>query len=95
MNFRTTCLVITATAAVGLLVGLGVLFVGTPDQAARVPATGLLVAAVATLLGTIYLVISKARTPSVQKSQSMLSTIGFGILVVIAFFLIGFFLTHH
>ena len=95
MNSRTTCLAITVIAAGGLLIGLGVLFFGTADQAAGVPATGLLVAAVTALAGTIYLGAGKPRTPSAQKSQSMLATIGFGILVVIAVFLIGFFLTLH
>ena len=95
MNMRTACLVMTAIAAGGLLAGLGVLFFGTPDQAARVPASGLLVVAVAALAGTIYLGASKPRTPSAEKSQSMLSTIGFAILVVIVLFLISFFLTYH
>jgi drug/metabolite transporter (DMT)-like permease len=95
MNLRATCLVITVIAAGGLLVGLGVLFFGTPDQAARIPASGLLVAAVAALAGTIYLGAGKPRASSVQKSQPMFATIGFGILVVIALFLVGVFLTHH
>jgi len=95
MNVRPILQVVTALAGAGLLVGLGMLSFGSPDQAARVPSSGLLVAAVATLAGTIYLQASRPRAPAGQKSQSMLSTIGFAILVVIAFFLISFFLTNH
>ena len=85
----------TAIAAGGLFAGLGILFFGTHDQAARVPASGLLVVAVAALAGTIYLGAGKPRTPSAEKPKSMLSTIGFAILVVIALFLISLVLTHH
>ena len=95
MNVRPILQVVTALAGAVLLAGLGMLTFGSPDQAARVPSSGLLVAAVATLAGTIYLQASKTRAPVGQKSQSTLSTIGFAILVVIAFFLVGFFVTHH
>lgn len=82
-------------AAVGLVMGLGVLFFGTPDQAAGVPAAGMLVSAVVALAGTIYLGAARPQMPAARKSRSMLATVGFGILVVIALFLLGFFLTNH
>jgi hypothetical protein len=95
MNVRPILLFATALAGAGLLAGLGVLSFGSPDQVARIPSSGLLVAAVVTLAGTIYLRASKPRACAGQNSQSMLSTIGFAILVVIALFLVGFFVTNH
>lgn len=95
MNMRAILLVVTALAGAALLAGLGVLFFGSQDQITRVPSSGLLVAAITTLVGMIYLQVNKTRPPVGKKSQSALSTIGFAILVVIAFFLIGFFVTHH
>ena len=91
MNLRAACVVITVVATGGLLAGLGILFFGTPEQAVRVPASGLLVAAVAALAGATYLGVNQPRNASVQKSQSMVSIIGFAILVVIALFMIAFF----
>jgi hypothetical protein len=90
MKARGILLIVTTVAGVGLLAGLGVLMLGSPDQIARVPASGLLFAALATLSGTIYLQASKPAASTSQKLQSTLSTIGFAILVVIAVFLIGF-----
>lgn len=95
MNVRAIVLVVTVVAGAGLLAGLGMLFFGSPDQIAGMPSSGLLVAAVLTLAGTIYLQASKPRARVGQKSQSTLSTIGFAILVVIAFFLISFVVTNH
>lgn len=95
MNVRPFLQVVTALAGAGLLAGLGILSFGSPDQVARVPSSGLLVAAVGTLAGAIYLQASKPRARVGKKSQSTLSTIGFAILVVIAFFLVGYFVTHH
>lgn len=95
MKIRSILQVVTALAGALLLAGLGILSFGSSDQAARVPSSGLLVAAVVMLCGTIYLQASKPRAPVDQKSQSTLSTIGFAILVVIVLFLVGFFVTHH
>ena len=95
MNTRKFLELLTALAGLTLFAGIGVLSFGSPDQIARIPSSGMLVAAVVTLAGTIYLQATKPRGPGAQKSKSTLSTIGFAILVVVAFFLVGFFLTHH
>jgi hypothetical protein len=92
---RDAAIIATAITGAGLLAGLGVLFFGTSDQIDRIPPSGLLVAAVATLAGMIYLQASRGRTTTPHKWGSTLSTIGFAILVVIAALLIGFFLTYH
>lgn len=95
MNVRLILRFVTVLAGAGLLAGLGILSFGSSDQVARVPSSGLLVAAVVTLAGMIYLQATKPRVHVAQKSQSTLSTIGFAVLVVIAFFLVGFFVTNH
>lgn len=95
MNTRTFLQLVTVLAGSVLLAGIGVLFFGSSDQIARVPSSVLLASAVVTLAGTIYLHATKPQVLAAQKSKSTLSTIGFAILVVIAFFLVGFFMTHH
>lgn len=95
MNARRFLLIVTALAGAGVLAGLGVLSFGSSDQAARVPASGMLVAAVVALIGTIWLMTSRPPASACQKPQSLLSTIGFAILVVIAAFLISFVVTNH
>ena len=92
---RDAVLFATAITGAGLLAGLGVLFFGSSDQIDRIPPSGLLVAAVATLAGMIFLQTSRGPAPTRQKWGSTLSTIGFAILIVIAALLIGSFLTHH
>jgi hypothetical protein len=62
MNVRAIVLGVTAVGGAGLFAGLGVLSFGSPDQAARVPASGLFAAAAAILGGAIYLQASKPRT---------------------------------
>ena len=62
MNARAIVLGVTAVGGAGLFAGLGVLSFGSPDQDARVPASGLFAAAAAVLGGAIYLQASKPRT---------------------------------
>jgi hypothetical protein len=86
MNVRAIVLGVTAVSGVGLFAGLGVLFFGSPDQAARVPASGLFAAAAAVLGGAIYLQASNPRTSSGQTITRVvvLLLIVFGIFCVIA-----------
>ena len=87
-------LTVAILAVAGLFGGLGILIFGSPDQAARVPPIPLGAADVVALGGAIYL--QKRRTASVRtaKEPSTMAAIGFALLVVIAIFLVGFFLTH-
>ncbi len=90
MKVRAAILFVTALAGAGLLAGLAILSFGSPDQAARVPSSGMLVAGMATFAGAIYLQMTKRPAAAGGKLRSTLSTIGFAVLVVIAvFFLIG------
>ncbi len=86
MNVRAIVLGVTAVGGAGLFAGLGVLFFSSPDQAARVPASGLFAAAAAVLGGAIYLQASKPRTSSGQTITRVvvLLLIVFGIFLVIA-----------
>ncbi|MFQ5937781.1 MAG: hypothetical protein ACE5LB_15360 [Acidiferrobacterales bacterium] len=86
MNVRAIVLGVTAVGGAGLFAGLGVFFFGSPDQAARVPASGLFAAAAVVLGGAIYLQASKPRTSSGQTITRVvvLLLIVFGIFCVIA-----------
>jgi hypothetical protein len=86
MNVRAIVLGVTAVGGAGLFAGLGVLFLGSPDQAVRVPASGLFAAAAAVLGGAIYLQASKPRTSSGQTITRVvvLLLIVFGIFCWIA-----------
>jgi len=88
MNARAIVLGVTAVGGAGLFAGLGVLFFGSPDQAARVPASGLFAAAAAVLGGAIYLQASKPRTSSGRSIARVvvLLLIVFGIFSWIATF---------
>jgi len=98
LNVRALLTIVTGLAGAGLLAGLGILFFASPDQAARVPAAGLLAAAVLTMTGTIGLLCLQRRRPpdaAGQKPKPIGATIGFAFILVIALILIGFFVTHH
>jgi len=77
MNTRKFLGLLTALAGLALLAGIGVLSFGSPDQIARIPSSGMLVAAVVTLAGTIYLQATKPPAAGAQKST--LSKTGFAI----------------
>lgn len=90
---KPAILAITFTSWGLLLTGLAVLFFGSSDAITRIPATGLIAAAVIALAGTIYLHVK--RKVSNRPAQSLASTLVFALLVVVAVILSGYFLTHH
>ena len=95
MRLRQTLLFVTALAGAVLLAGIGLLALGSPEQIAHLPSSGLLTAGVVLLAGMIYLQATKARAPVASSLKSTLATVGFAILVVTAVFLAGFFVTNH
>lgn len=83
MNVRAIVLSVTAVGGAGLIACLGVLFFGSPDQAVRVPASGLFAAAAAVLGGAVYLQANKPRVSTGKTITRMVA------LLLIIFVIVG------